>query len=74
MVTPYNHGPIHAEKRQCGYWYSVAVRHLVNRTYAIKTDLNTRKIQMQVTAVARPRNYEDPTDTAIRLDGGFLLP
>ena len=29
---------------------------------------------MQITAVARPRNHEDPTNTAIQLDGGFLLP
>jgi len=29
---------------------------------------------MQVTAVARPRNHQDPTNTAIQLDGGFLLP
>ena len=24
--------------------------------------------------VARPRNHEDPTITAIRLDGGFFVP
>jgi len=34
----------------------------------------THKIQMQVTAVARLRNHQDPTNTAIHLDGGFLLP
>ena len=31
------------------------------------------KIQVQVTAVARPRNHEDPTNTAIHLDGGFFV-
>ena len=29
---------------------------------------------MQVTAVACPRNHEDPTITAIRLDRSFLCP
>ena len=58
MVTPHNQGPIHAGKRQCEYWYSVAVRHLVNRTDAIKMNLHTRKIQMQVTAVVRPCNQK----------------
>ena len=58
MVTPYNQGPIHAGKRQCEYWYSAVIRHLVNRTDAIKTNLNTHKIQMQITAVARPRNQK----------------
>ena len=29
---------------------------------------------MQVTVVACPRNHQDPTNTAIQLDGGFLLP
>jgi hypothetical protein len=28
---------------------------------------------VQITAVASPRNQQDPTDTAILLDGGFLL-
>jgi hypothetical protein len=51
----------------------VTVRQLVNGADAIKKILQTRKIQMQVTAVARPRNHEDPTNTAILLDGGFLL-
>ena len=36
--------------------------------------LHTRKIQMQVTVVARPRNHEGPAITAIRLDGGFFVP
>ena len=31
------------------------------------------EIQSQVTAVARLCNHEDPTNTAIRSDGGFLL-
>jgi hypothetical protein len=35
--------------------------------------LDTRKIQVQVTAVARPRNHEDRANTAIRSDGGFLF-
>ena len=35
--------------------------------------LNTRKIQVQVTAVARPRNHEDRANTVIRSDGGFLF-
>ena len=34
----------------------------------------TRKIQVQVTVVACPRNQQDPTNTVIHLDGGFLLP
>ena len=35
--------------------------------------LHPCKIKVQVTAVARPRNQQDYTDTAIHLDGGFLL-
>ena len=31
------------------------------------------EIQSQVTAVARPRNHEDPTNTAILPDGGFCV-
>ena len=30
------------------------------------------EIQSQVTAVARTRNHEDPANTAIQMDGGFL--
>jgi len=40
----------------------------------VQPDLHQRrKIQMQVTAVACPRNQKDYKDAAIRLDGGFLL-
>ena len=40
----------------------------------VQLDLHQRrKIQMQITAIARPRNQQDYTDTAILLDGGFLL-
>jgi hypothetical protein len=35
--------------------------------------LNTRKIQVQVTAVARPHKHEDRANTAIHSDGGFLF-
>ncbi len=35
--------------------------------------LHIRKIEMQVTAVARPRNHEGPTNTATPLGGGFFV-
>jgi len=35
-------------------------------------EVEIHKIEMQVTAVARPRNHEDPTNTAILSDGGFF--
>jgi hypothetical protein len=35
--------------------------------------LDTRKIQVQVTAVARPRNHKDRANTVIRSDGSFLF-
>ena len=35
--------------------------------------LDTRKIKVQVTAVACPRNHEDRANTAIRSDSGFLF-
>ena len=57
-MTPHKRGVFHADKRQRDYRYRVSVRPLVNRTDTIKKILNSRKIQMQVTAVARPRNHQ----------------
>ena len=31
------------------------------------------EVELQVTTVAGPRNHEDPTSTAIHLDGGFFV-
>ena len=72
MIIPYVRGVIHADKIQRDYRYRVSVQPLVNRTDAIKTNLNTRKIQMQVTAVARSCTHEDPANTAILMDGVFF--
>jgi hypothetical protein len=35
-------------------------------------EVEIHKIEMQVMVVARPRNHEDPINTAILSDGGFF--
>ena len=35
--------------------------------------INTRKTQLQVAAVARPHNQQDPTNTAILRDRGVFV-
>ena len=44
----------------------------INGTEKGARHLHKCKIQMQVTVVACPRNQQDPTNTAIHLDGGFF--
>ena len=49
------------------------LRVLKNPVLGTTKTLNICIIEVQVTAVARPRNQKDYKDAAIRLDGGFLL-